>query len=62
MLRVWAGLQALTDGFLVYGELLSVREGTDGLRARAVTTIQVVRLIKKYLADNPGRPPADALT
>ncbi len=44
------------DGFLVYGELLSVpRKDRMACVPRGVTTIQIVRVIKKYLADNPGK-------
>jgi Rap1a immunity proteins len=44
------------DGFLVYGELLNVPR-TDRMACvpHRVTTIQIVRVIKKYLADNPGK-------
>jgi len=50
----WA--QGFTDGFLVYGELLSVpRRDRMVCVPRGVTTIQIVRVIKKYLADNPGK-------
>ena len=49
-------VQGFTDGFLVYGELLSVpRRDRMACVPRGVTTIQVVRVIKKYLADNPGK-------
>jgi len=44
------------DGFLVYGELLSVpRRDRMGCVPHGVTTIQLVRVIKKYVADNPGK-------
>jgi hypothetical protein len=44
------------DGFLVYGELLNVpRRDRMACVPRGVTTIQIVRVIKKYLADNPGK-------
>jgi hypothetical protein len=44
------------DGFLVYGELLSVpRRDRMACVPQGVTTIQMVRVIKKYLADNPGK-------
>ena len=50
----WA--QGFTDGFLVYGELLSVpRRDRMVCVPRGVTTVQIVRVIKKYLADNPGK-------
>ena len=49
-------VQGFTDGFLVHGELLSVpRRDRMACVPRGVTTIQVVRVIKKYLADNPGK-------
>jgi len=49
-------VQGFTDGFLVYGELLSVpRRDRMACVPRGVTTIQIVRVIKKYLADNPGK-------
>jgi len=45
-----------TDGFLVHEELLSVpRRDRMACVPRGVTTIQTVRAIKKYLADNPGK-------
>ena len=50
----WA--QGFTDGFLVYGELLSVpRRDRMVCVPRGVTTVQIVRVIKKYLADNPSK-------
>ncbi len=50
----WA--QGFTDGFLVYGELLSVpRRDRMACVPRGVTTIQIVRVVKKYLAENPGK-------
>ena len=50
----WA--QGFTDGFLVYGELLSVpRRDRMACVPRGVTTIQIVRVIKKYLAENPDK-------
>ena len=49
------------DGFLVHEELLSVpRRDRMACVPQGVTTIQTVRVIQKYLADNPGkahRPP-----
>src|SRR6266480_3212915 len=49
-------VQGFTDGFLVYGELLSVpRRDRMACVPRGVTTTQIVRVIKKYLADNPGK-------
>ena len=50
----WA--QGFTDGFLVYAELLSVpRRDRMACVPRGVTTIQIVRVIKKYLAENPDK-------
>jgi Ssp1 endopeptidase immunity protein Rap1a len=44
------------EGFLVYGELLSVpRKDRMACVPQGVTTVQIVRVIKKYLADNPGK-------
>ncbi|OLB88318.1 MAG: hypothetical protein AUI12_05110 [Acidobacteria bacterium 13_2_20CM_2_57_6] len=44
------------DGFLVYGELLNVpRRDRMACLPRGVTTIQIVRVLRKYLADNPGK-------
>ena len=49
-------VQGFTDGFLVYGELLSVpRRDRMACVPRGVTPMQTVRVIKKYLADNPGK-------
>jgi hypothetical protein len=40
----------------VYGELLSVpRKDRMACVPPGVTAIQIVRVIKKYLADNPGK-------
>jgi Ssp1 endopeptidase immunity protein Rap1a len=45
-----------TDGFLVHDELLGVpRRDRLACVPRGVTTIQIVRVIKKYLADNPEK-------
>jgi len=50
----WAA--GFTDGFLVHEELLSVpRKDRMACVPRGVTIIQIVRVIKKYLADNPGK-------
>lgn len=50
----WA--EGFAEGFLVYGELLNVpRRDRMACVPRGVTTIQIVRVIKKYLADNPGK-------
>ena len=44
------------DGFLVYGELLNVpRRDRIACVPRAVTALQIVHVIKKYLADNPEK-------
>ena len=50
----WA--EGFAEGFLVYGELLNVpRRDRMACVPRGVTAIQIVRVIKKYLADNPGK-------
>ncbi len=44
------------EGFTVHEELLGVpRRDRMACVPRGVTTIQTVRVIKKYLADNPGK-------
>jgi len=49
-------VEGFADGFLVHEELLSVpRRDRMACVPRGVTTIQTVRVIKKYLADNPGK-------
>lgn len=49
-------VEGFADGFLVHEELLSVpRKDRMACVPRGVTTIQTVRVIKKYLADNPGK-------
>ena len=49
-------VEGFTDGFLVYGELLSVpRKDRMACVPRGVTPMQTVRVIKKYLADNPEK-------
>jgi hypothetical protein len=49
-------VEGFADGFLVYGELLSVpRKDRMACVPRGVTTIQLVHVIQKYLADNPGK-------
>jgi Rap1a immunity proteins len=49
-------VEGFADGFLVYGELLSVpRKDRMACVPRGVTTTQLVRVIQKYLADNPGK-------
>ncbi len=49
-------VEGFTDGFLVHDELLGVpRRDRLACVPRGVTTIQIVRVIKKYLADNPEK-------
>lgn len=49
-------VEGFADGFLVRDELLSVpRRDRIACVPQEVTTIQTVRVIKKYLADNPGK-------
>ena len=49
-------VEGFADGFLVHEELLSVpKRDRMACVPRGVTTIQTVRVIKKYLADNPGK-------
>ena len=49
-------VEGFADGFLVYGELLSVpKKDRMACVPRGVTTIQMVRVIRKYLAENPGK-------
>ena len=49
-------VQGFTDGFLVHEELLSVpRKDRMACVPRGVTTVQVVHVIRKYLAANPGK-------
>ena len=49
-------VEGFADGFLVHEELLNVpRKDRMVCVPRGVTTIQTVRVIKKYLADNPGK-------
>jgi len=49
-------VEGFADGFLVHEELLSVpRKDRMACVPRGATTIQIVRVIKKYLADNPGK-------
>ncbi len=49
-------VEGFADGFLVHEELLSVpRRDRMACVPRGVTTIQIVRVIKKYLADNPDK-------
>jgi hypothetical protein len=49
-------VEGFADGFLVHEELLSVpRRDRMACVPRGMTTIQIVREIKKYLAENPGK-------
>jgi len=49
-------VDGFAEGFLVYGELLNVpKKDRMACVPRGVTTIQIVRVIRKYLAENPGK-------
>jgi len=49
-------VEGFADGFLVHDELLGVpRRDRLACVPLGVTRIQIVRVIKKYLADNPGK-------
>ncbi len=49
-------VEGFADGLMVHEELLSVpRRDRMACVPHGVTTIQTVRVIKKYLADNPGK-------
>jgi len=49
-------VEGFIDGFTVHEELLSVpRRDRMACVPHGVTTIQTVRVIKKYLADNPDK-------
>jgi hypothetical protein len=49
-------VEGFADGLAVHDELLSVpRRDRMACVPQGVTTIQTVRVIKKYLADNPGK-------
>jgi hypothetical protein len=49
-------VEGFVDGFLVHEELLSIpRRDRMACVPQVVTTIQIVRVIKKYLAENPGK-------
>jgi hypothetical protein len=49
-------VEGFADGLTVHDELLSVpRRDRMACVPHEVTTIQTVRVIKKYLADNPGK-------
>ena len=49
-------VEGFRDGFTVHDELLAVPEKYRMIcLPRAVTTVQIVRVIKKYVADNPDK-------
>jgi len=49
-------VEGFADGFLVHDELLGVpRRDRLACVSRGVSTIQIVRVMKKYLADNPEK-------
>ena len=49
-------VEGFADGFLVHEELLNVpRKDRMVCVPGGATTIQIVRVIKKYLADNPEK-------
>jgi hypothetical protein len=49
-------VEGFADGFLVHEELLSVpKRDRMACVPHGATTLQTVRVIKKYLADNPGK-------
>lgn len=49
-------VEGFKDGLTVHDELLSVpRRDRMACVPQGVSTIQTVRVIKKYLADNPGK-------
>jgi hypothetical protein len=49
-------VEGFADGFLVHEELLNVpRRDRMACVPQGVTTVQMVRVIQKYLADNPGK-------
>jgi len=49
-------VEGFADGFLVHEELLSVpKRDRMACVPHGTTTLQTVRVIKKYLADNPGK-------
>lgn len=49
-------VEGFAEGFLVYGELLSVpKKDRMACLPRGVSTVQMVRVIQKYLAENPGK-------
>jgi hypothetical protein len=49
-------VEGFADGFLVHEELLSVpKRDRMACVPHGATTLQTVRVIKQYLADNPGK-------
>ena len=49
-------VEGFAEGFLVYGELLNVpKKDRMACVPGGVTNIQLVRVIQKYLAENPGK-------
>jgi len=49
-------VEGFQDGFTVHDELLSVPEKDRMVcMRRGMTTVQIVRMIKKYIADNPEK-------
>jgi hypothetical protein len=49
-------VEGFRDGFTVHDELLGVPEKDRMIcLPRAATTVQIVRVIKKYVADNPDK-------
>ena len=49
-------VEGFAEGFLVYGELLNVpKKDRMACVPRGVTNLQLVRVIQKYLAENPGK-------
>jgi hypothetical protein len=49
-------VEGFAEGFLVYGELLNVpKKDRMACVPRGVTTVHLVRVIRKYLAENPGK-------
>ena len=49
-------VEGFADGFTVHDELLGIpKKDRMACLPRGVTTIQIVRVIKKYIADNPDK-------
>ncbi len=49
-------VEGFEDGFTVHDELLGVPEKDRMVCApRGVTTVQIIRVFKKYIADNPDK-------